>query len=609
IDVWGKAFLGETIACARCHDHKFDPITTRDYYALYGVIKSSRYQQAMIDDPDHWKPALQELQALLATQQTDANTNNIHDVSDTKSLLKHATTDGPAWQWISQQTTLAMRESKGKKIVLRTVPANTWDSGLLSNKLEGALRTDSFRLNKPYLHLAVAGYGGRVRLVIDGFSIIRDPIYGNLRQIVNNPESHWLTIPVSAWMGHDAYLEFLDGGPADLSMSVDHAPGHEAWLQVQHAYLSDEPKPSIPLDSRPLEETVDEKWLSFVQKKQQVEESIPSPRYALATAEGTGQDQVVFIRGNHRLTGDSVPRGLPELFAGKTAMQVNPQQSGRLELAERLIDPRVNPLLVRVMVNRVWKHHFGHGLVRSVDDFGHMGETPVYQELLDYLCNWFIQEGWSLKKLHRLIVTSEAYQLGSHLHNTEEDPENLCFTYKPLQRLEAEAWRDAMLAIAGVLRAGSRESGVKPYLSPTMQGRGKPSESGPVDGEGYRSIYLSIRRNFLPTWASAFDFPTPFTTIGKRSISNTPAHGLTLMNDPLVLELAHRWAKQIMDAAETNASRIDRMYLQAFCRMPTQKELNELQEFLKASSSTSVLTVWIDIAHALFCSKEFIFIP
>jgi hypothetical protein len=602
IDVIGKTFLGQTLACARCHDHKFDAIATRDYYALYGVLKSSRYQQAIIDDNKDAELVQMSLQQLLMVHQT----NPIQKETSPSPLLKNASIQGPAWQFVPHPTTLATIHPKSKQPMLRSIPGGSYDSGLLSDKLEGALRTATFTIDKPYLHVAVAGHGGRVRLVVDGFPVIRDPIYGSLRRIVNNLEPEWLTFKVESWIGREAYLEFLDGGPADLSMTLDHAPGSEAWLQVRQAYVSEEAAPGTLKKEAIVGEATEPKWQAYLQQKKLQEAKIKSARYALATAEGNGRDETVFIRGQHRLPGEVASRGLSTVYCGVQPLQVK-ETSGRLALAERLTDPKLNPLLVRVIVNRLWKHHFGEGLVRSVDDFGRMGETPSHPELLDHLCQWFIREGWSLKKLHRLIVLSEVYRLDVMVNDASQDPQRCWLTHLPIRRLEAEAWRDAMLAVAGELKPRSRNEGVMPYLTTTMQGRGKPSTSGPVDGEGYRSIYLSVRRNFLPPWATAFDFPTPFTTIGKRSLSNTPAQGLTVMNDPLVLHLADKWARRVMRHKPTTTERVQWMYAQAFCRPPSTDELETIKQYVIDHGES--LGTWTDLAHAIFSSKEFVLIP
>ena len=212
-----------------------------------------------------------------------------------------------------------------------------------------------------------------------------------------------------------------------------------------------------------------------------VEASIADPTLALAIADGTGEDARLLIRGNHRNPGELVPRRFLEVLGGLD--QASPDSgSGRLELARRMVDPRSNPLLPRVMVNRLWKHHFGEGLVKSTDDFGAMGQKPSHPELLDWLAAEFVAGGWSLKAMHRLMVTSSAYRMSSALQGDAErlDPSNVYLHRMNVRRLEAEAIRDALLAVSGRLDPAMFGPSVAPYLSPFMDGRGRPRAFGPA---------------------------------------------------------------------------------------------------------------------------------
>lgn len=626
IDVIGKAFLGQTIACARCHDHKFDAIATRDYYSLYGVLASSRYQQAIIDDPkasDELTRGLKQAQKaldetskelmkdeVLRSQTIDAK-YHAHD-------LKAASSQGLAWQQAVKASVALYHDAKTKQRLLRYVPEHSWDSGLLSEVLEGSLQTQSFQINQRYLHINAAGFGGRIRIVVDGFNVIRDPIYGSLRKVINDPKSKWYTFDLNMWKGRQAYVEFLDGGPIDPSLGQDYASGKEAWFQIRHVISSEENQPPRNAAQEKHEQTSFHQPLqdSEVSKKaweqqQGFEKLLPTPRYALATADGTGHDEPVFIRGNHNIAGEMVSRGSMPLYCGTEPLNIG-TGSGRLELAQRLVDPKQNPFIARVIVNRAWKHHFGQGLVRSVDDLGHMGEEPSHPELLDYLADWFVKNGWSLKKLHRELVLSRTYRQSStnpDAATMKLDPQNRWLTRMPLRRLEAEAIRDAMLSISGQLKKGPVESGVMPYLTSYMTGRGRPSTSGPLDGEGRRSIYLSVRRNFLSPLFASFDFPTPFTAIGKRSVSNIPAQSLALMNDPLVKEQAEHWANSMIKHYPKAETRIVVMYQSAFGRKPTTEEQQIAQRFIEEQKGVEEKKAWTELAHALFCSKEFIFVP
>jgi hypothetical protein len=287
--------------------------------------------------------------------------------------------------------------------------------------------------------------------------------------------------------------------------------------------------------------------------------------------------------------------------------------SGRQELAERMLSS-ADGLLPRVMVNRVWLHHFGEGLVRTPDDFGLRGEKPTHPELLEYLASTFTN-GWSLKQLHRTMLLSSTYQMSSHPEAKAEaaDPQNKLLHRMPVRRLEGEAIRDAVLALSGKLDPKMYGPGVLPYLTPFMVGRGRPDTSGPIDGDGRRSIYLNVRRNFLTPMFLAFDFPIPFTTIGRRSVSTVPAQALTLMNNPFVVQQAGYWGRKTLALPNlTPRQRIVRMYEEAYARTPTEAEANAALVFLgeqdKAYGTPNDPRSWGDLAHVLINVKEFIFL-
>ncbi|MBL9083829.1 MAG: PSD1 domain-containing protein, partial [Planctomycetales bacterium] len=314
---------------------------------------------------------------------------------------------------------------------------------------------------------------------------------------------------------------------------------------------------------------------------------------APAAWEGSAVDEYVLIRGNHRTVGELVPRRFLEAIDGETPPAYG-NSGGRLALAERLVD-RSDPLPARVMVNRLWQHLFGQGLVRTVDNFGAMGELPTHPELLDYLAQQFMDDGWSVKRMIRTLVTSRAYRMSSRVEMVSVgdgavvgesapsppaplpqggegrqiadasvvDPLNKLLHRANAKRLEGEIVRDAMLAVSGRLDRTLFGPSVETYITPFMDGRGKP-QSGPLDGNGRRSIYLKVRRNFLNPMFQAFDYPTPFTSVGRRSMSNVPQQSLSLMNGELPTLLAEHWAKRLLaDKSALPEQRIGLLYREA----------------------------------------------
>jgi hypothetical protein len=268
-----------------------------------------------------------------------------------------------------------------------------------------------------------------------------------------------------------------------------------------------------------------------------------------------------------------------------------------------------------VIVNRLWKHHFGEGIVATPDDFGVLGQPPSHPELLDYLAGQLVKNGWSLKHLHRLMLLSSTYQMASRgdSKSEETDPTNRLLHRMNVRRLEGEAIRDALLAVSGRLDRTMFGPSVAVHLTPFMAGRGRPKESGPLDGAGRRSIYLNVRRNFLHPLFLAFDYPVPFSTMGRRTQSNVPAQALALMNNPLVLQQAEIWAKKVLEKSELSTiQKIHHMYLAALSRPPSDSEIREIQAFLDEQTrqfgQANDLRIWRDLCHVFLNLKEFVFV-
>ena len=303
-------------------------------------------------------------------------------------------------------------------------------------------------------------------------------------------------------------------------------------------------------------------------------------------AEGTPEDEQVFLRGNPKTLGPVVPRRMILALASDRASAAPAVGSGRLDLSRKIADP-ANPLSARVAVNRIWHHVFGRGLVPSVDNFGALGDRPSHPELLDDLADRFVRGGWSLKRLVRELVLSSTFRMASTSSPEAEaaDPDNRLLHRMPVRRLEAEAIRDAILAVSGRLEGRMGGPGVEVYLTPFMDNYtdsyGRPKASGPLDGDGRRSLYLKVRRNFPTPILAAFDMPQPLVTSGRRDVSNVPAQALILMNDPFVVQQARRWAVRVLAIQGLDASsRVRRMYLEAYSRPPTETERQAALRFL-----------------------------
>jgi hypothetical protein len=279
----------------------------------------------------------------------------------------------------------------------------------------------------------------------------------------------------------------------------------------------------------------------------------------------------------------------------------------RRALAEWLASPQ-NPLTARVIVNRIWHHHFGRGIVATLDNFGKMGERPTHPELLDYLAVDFMNRGWSIKQMHRRIMTSEAYQMASAYDdaaNREKDPQDQYLWRFGDRRLDAETIRDSMLAASGAINLTVGGPPVFPplpkeVLSSSSFGIWKKQEEGPPVWR--RSVYVYRRRGLAFPMFQVFDLPEQNITAGARNVSTVPTQALTLLNDPFVLRQAQMFADRVTrEAGDDPAKQIDLAYRIAVARPPTPTELNVALDATKGRSL-------VDLTHVLFNLNEFVYI-
>ena len=350
----------------------------------------------------------------------------------------------------------------------------------------------------------------------------------------------------------------------------------------------------------------------------QTEAELSLPRVIVGIGEGgPGINQPIFARGDCTRPGEAVPRRYLEAVSSSRDAFTS-LGSGRLELAEQIASAD-NPLTARVMVNRVWHHLFGTGLVRTVDDFGHVGEQPSHPELLDHLARQFVEEGWSVKRLIRSIVLSRTFQLSNQppADGREIDPLNRLLRHYPARRLEAEAVRDSILAASGRLDRTLFGLSVQPYREKEYADR--RLFPGPLDGNGRRSIYIKNNLMEAPKFLGAFNLPGGKVAQGRRDVTNVPAQALALLNDPFVLQQAEVWGASLAKRSdESIPARIDAMFQIALNRPPTSDERDRFEQAIRQLADlhqvagADVLTsqaVWKDVAHALFNVNEFIYIP
>ena len=554
---------------------------------------------------------------------------------------------------------------------LEIAPGGQVDHGRLGawERSGQTLRSPEFTIDSGRLWYLARG-PGRVYVAVNSHSLVAGPLHNAvLTEWTDGGKGwRWVDHDLSAYAGHRAHVEFSPLGLADLEIaavveadreppasarSADaldralHAPGIETPELLARAYqdLFSDVRRRMEADSlaaapegfarladwivrHPEPFGGDESRLAVADEFGRLrgeEESLArevaaaSPT-APALSDGNGVDEQLLIRGSFKTPSGAVPRRFLEALDGPSPIDpAGTEGSGRLLLAARLL-ASTDPFARRVIVNRVWQHLFGRGIVASVDNLGVLGEAPTHPELLDHLADRFVRDGWSIKRLVRALVLTHSYRLSSRPDPEADqlDPGNRLWRRMPIRRLEGEAIRDAMLTVSGRLDETMGGPSVPVHLTSFMQGRGRPGRDGPLDGAGRRSVYLEIRRNFLDPMMLAFDSPIPFSTMGRRNISNVPAQALILMNDPFVVGQARLWAeRELKDEGASPADRVSVMYLRVFARPPTPDESADALSFLESQGRELGLRpeawktdrqAWSDLAHVLFNAKEFVFL-
>jgi len=649
IDVTSKTFQGLTVSCAKCHDHKFDPILTADYYSLYGVIESTRFTPIAADLSIEKEQSVKEIEDIQAFIQKTISSrwdkkgitqdNSIpkekKDVDNTYQIIgdfRNVDLDG----WKSNGIAFGNRTTLGNPIINKsTGRLIELDQGRASSKLSGtgifgSLQSQNFTLEKDYITVKARGTKSTIRLVVDNFQLIQNPIYGELEMKVNNKEWQEYIIDVSPYKGHKAYVEILPGGYQRHKYQLP----EDAYVEAEYAVAYDSEFPFEALGPSKSQQIIEHfnaqlksgklpsqfpELKTAIDKKQQLSKGLASQSFIYGVTDGFSINSPVFIRGNHEEPSEErIPRsflstlpngGVPFKSAG----------SGRMELANAMLNED-NPLTSRVMVNRIWHHLFGRGIVETVDNFGLQGKLPSHPELLDYLAIKFQNEDWSIKKMVRSIVLTDAFKRSTVRDEAllEADPTNIYLASFPVRRLEAEAIRDGILVASESLNDSLYGPPVATYLTDFMQGRGRPGVSGPLDGNGRRSIYMEVRRNFLEPMMTTFDRPIPFSTFGKRDVTNVPSQSLIILNDPFVAKQAELMAQKLLTQKELSfEDKVSWIYARTFSRKPSVEEQKKAKEFIsilqkmegqKEENVNQELELWKQYCYSIFNLKEFIYL-
>ena len=527
-------------------------------------------------------------------------------------------------------------ETKGDAVLGRILPSGL-HSHALSSKHSAVLTSPRFKVTTDFISVQAMGKGATLRLIPDNYPLSpggsRFP-----KAAVESDKASWITLDTAYRKGSHAYLELTlpddstnpekkaeahlgwygvrqvvfhttrEAGPsgeaviveaptlatvADVSLTLSDAAtawGHDKATEAQAALLDAAVRHGV-LDTST---TASTKLAALIAEYRKLEAEIAEPRRAPGFLEAEGFDMPLFVRGEYKQPAAIIPRRYLEVFDTKAFVT---QGSGRLELAEK-IAAADNPLTARVMTNRLWHHVFGRGLVGTVDNLGRLGDQPTHPELLDHLSRRFIQEKWSVKTLLREMLLTDAFRRSSvpAASASAKDADNDLLSHVRVRRLGGEALRDSLIALSG-------------RLEHRMYGPGDNAVAAPKE-QVRRSVYLTIRRNSLNPLITAFDGPKPFTTVGRRDATNVPAQSLTLLNGEFVIDAAKRWAATL-DTTQTDAAKVDLLFLQALARKATPAEQAAAARYLadlKAAHTENPAMVWADFAQSVLNLKEFLYL-
>lgn len=589
IDTLCRGILGLTVSCARCHDHKFDPITMKDYYALAGIFASTEYFEAPLVPADVVKTYDDAMSTVKQAEQQhkDAESTALRERSESlvPDVARYLTT---AWLVLNRRksdpafkVTMALEDQRLAGTRLEEFVVDQWLRFLASDEGKKHPLLSAWRAIVSQQDAALD-----LPAEVAEFETMRcvaSEVERQLLEAVSTRREAMARSPKGEPKRKDAGIPgeisnllktFVDNGNAPLAIPKDRAD----------KVLSEETKQSLAA----LKQAVDDR-----------KQAVP-PKYPVAhsLSEGKPTNSRIHLRGNVKDLGDEAPRRFLEVIS--PAATPFTQGSGRGELAQAIVSSD-NPLTARVFVNRVWRHHFGRGIVGTPSNFGLLGERPTHPELLDVLAARFMASGWSLKQLHREIMLSSTYRLSSshHPQGQERDPGNRLLWRMNRRRLDFESWRDAMLFVA---------DGLDPAL-------GGPSVNLAAGNNRRRTLYAAVSRHELNPTLRLFDFPDANLTSESRAVTTVPMQQLFVLNSDFMVGQARSLFRRLeQEKLPDDDARITRLYGWVFGRSPSERELQRAREFMNAplpqgvSAGEVKLSRWEQYAQALLGTNEFLFV-
>ena len=589
LDTVGKAFLGMTLGCVRCHDHKFDPLKQTDYYALAAIFKSTKtFAETNTGAIKHWH------EYSIATEE---------ELEKLKAVDAEIAEKKKAAASFKSQAMAKLRNEARAKAAEYLVAAAGFDPSMPLTQVAAIAKP--LGLHPRILH--------HCRLHLEYHP--DDPFFGRWHELaaagdVAGIEQHFRTLFSEA---ETAWAAARKADPKAAKLDDARLEAARAALNDPSGFLAVPPKPEFAFDEATLAE-----YHRLAEEARILESNAPDSPSIMGVADGVVQTSLpIHIRGSHRNLGEPVAREFPEVMRVSSVRPVLPlKQSGRLELAQWMASTQ-HPLTARVYVNRVWRWRFGEGIVASTENFGKLGDRPSHPELLDWLARHFMAGGWSTKELHRLILASNVYQMAS-VHPSETaaidaDPENRLLWRFRLQRLEAEQIRDAVLMVSG-------------RLDLTMGGKTIPLRNRQfvfdhtsIDHTKYdslrRALYLPVVRNNVYTLFEQFDFPDPTMPTGNRHATVVAPQALWMLNSDLMMDSADALARALLAESTDDAKRVQLAYERALGRPASDAEsqrvlsfINEVTAAASGGSSATEEQAWALFCQSLLASNEFIYL-
>ncbi len=595
IDLIGKTTMGLTLACARCHDHKFDPIQMKDYYALHGVFNSSRF---LDEGPQIQTPKNDTLHRSFLTELERAKEEERKWFADYGLQQSIALQQKAADYWLALYDHKYSGTNVTTGVYFQRRDMNSGVGNAWKNLLDS--QTNKFHpVLTPWVEFAKLSpreFPAKARELSAKFAANADTkkklnsyvarmftttptsmaqVAARYNALFTDTDRKWDSL-YSPWKEMSRKSKTVANVKLAPEPTKLNDPALEEIRQITHgrgspSFLDDNRIAGLARGDNRLRGKIE----GFERAINDVKARHPgSPAHATVMEDRERPtDSAIMLRGNAATRGPVVPRQFLQILSEGEPKPFK-EGSGRLELAKS-IATKDNPLTARVIVNRIWRHHFGEGLVRSLDDFGTRGELPTHPELLDWLASTFAEQGWSFKKMHKLIMLSSVYQQSSDddARKVQADPDNKYLWQMNRRRLDFEALRDTILAIGG-------------RLDLAMGGPSVRLNSEPYSTR--RSVYGYVDRANLPAMLTAFDFASPDLVTGKRADTIVPQQALFMMNSSLVVEQARNLSRRPDFLAEqTLEKRVEMLYKLIYQRAPRPVEKQIALDFVKGEAAAN----------------------